>query len=55
MTYSAHSFTCGMITLTGSVMDFVFDNPVAGWILLGLAAIIFDIAYIAYRKEHKRP
>ena len=44
-----------MITLTGSVMDFAFDNPVAGWILLGLSAIILAIAYIAYRKEHKRP
>ena len=42
-----------MITLTAAMGDFVFDNPIAGWILLGLSAIIFTIAYIAYRKERK--
>ena len=53
MKYSTHSFTCGMITLTAAVMDFVFDNPIAGWILLGVTVIIFTLAYFTYKNEHK--
>ena len=51
MSNSAHAFTCGMITLTMAVMDFVFDNPIAGWILLGLTVIIFTLAYFTYKNE----
>ena len=51
MSYSAHSFTCGMITLTAALIDFVFDNSIAGWILLGATAIIFTLAYFTYKNE----
>ncbi len=42
-----------MITLTSAVMDFVFDNPIAGWILLGVTVIIFTLSYFTYKNEHK--
>lgn len=50
---STHSFTCGMITLTASLTYFVFDNPIAGWILLGVTVIIFTLAYFTYKNEKK--
>ena len=53
MKYSTHSFICGMITLTAAVMDFVFDNPIAGLILLGVTVIIFTLAYFTYKNEKK--
>jgi len=54
MDTSVHTFTCGLITLTGSILNFVFDNDIAGWALLGVTAINFIIAYIIYRKEKKK-
>lgn len=53
MKISTHTFTCGMITLTAAVMDFIFDNPIAGWILLGLTAVIFTLGIFMYKRELK--
>ena len=53
MNPSSHSFTCGMITTTSSILNFIFDNPKGGWMLVGVSAIIFIIAAILYRKERR--
>lgn len=42
-----------MITLTAAVMDFIFNNPIAGWIVLGLAAMIFTLGIFQYKQESK--
>lgn len=53
MNPSSHSFTCGMITVTSSILNFVFDNPKGGWMLAGISAIIFIIGAVLYRKERR--
>ena len=53
MSLSSHSFTCGMVTTTGAIMNFIFDNPKGGWMLVGVSAIIFIIAAV-FNKIEKR-
>ena len=54
ITHTTTIFANGMITLTGAIMNFMFDNPVAGWILLGLTAVAFTIGIILYKKEKQK-
>ena len=54
MNNTLHTFTCAMITLTCGIMNFVLDNPAAGWILLGLTIIILALGWIEYKKEKRR-
>lgn len=51
MSNSAHTFTCVMITLTGALLNFVFDDPISGWVLIGVTAVILLISAIFYKKE----
>ena len=53
MNPSSHSFTCGMITTTGSILNFIFDNPKGGWMLAGVSVIIFIITAVLYKKERR--
>ena len=53
MSLSSHSFTCGMVTTTGAIMNFIFNNPKGGWMLVGVSVIIFIIATVCYIKEKK--
>lgn len=53
MSPSSHSYNCGMITTTGSILNFIFDNPKGGWILACVSAIIFIIAAVLYKKERR--
>ncbi len=53
MSLSSHSFTCGMVTTTGAIMNFIFNNPKGGWMLVGMSVIIFIIAAVCYIKEKK--
>ena len=53
MSPSSHSFTCEMITATSSILNFIFDNPKGGWMLVGVSAIIFIIAAVFYKKERR--
>ena len=53
MSLSSHSFTCGMVTTTGAIMNFIFNNPKGGWMLVGVSVIIFIIATVCYIKERK--
>ena len=54
MSSSAHAFTCGMITLTGALSNFVFDNPMGGWILVAVTAILLTISALSHKKEKKK-
>ena len=42
-----------LIILTGAIMNFIFDNPIAGWILLGLFGFACVIGIILYKKCKK--
>lgn len=53
MNLSSHFFTCGMVTTTGAIMNFIFDNPKGGWMLVGVSAIIFIIGAVLHRKERR--
>ena len=53
MNPSSHSFTCGMITTTTAIMNFIFNNPKGGWMLVGMSVIIFIIAAVLYKKERR--
>lgn len=53
MNPSSHSFICGMITTTSSILNFIFGNPKGGWMLAGVSVIIFILAAVLYRKEKK--
>lgn len=53
MSLSSHAFTCGMVTTTGAIMNFIFNNPKGGWMLVGVSVIIFIIATVCYIKEKK--
>lgn len=54
MSSSAHAFTCGMITLTGALSNFVFDNPKGGWSLVAVTAILLTISALSHKKEKKK-
>lgn len=53
MNPSSHSFTCGMVTTMGAIMNFIFDNLKGGWMLAGVSVIIFIIAAVLYKKERR--
>ena len=42
-----------MVTTTGAIMNFIFDNPKGGWMLAGVSAIIFIVTVILYKKERR--
>lgn len=54
MRESTYIFTNGMIPLTGALLNFVFNNMIAGWTLTGCTAIIFIIGIIVRKKENKQ-
>ena len=53
MNLSDHTLTCGMITTTGSILNFIFDNSKGGWVLAGLSIIIFIITVVLYKIERR--
>ena len=42
-----------LIILTGALMNFIFDNITAGWILLGLFGFTCVLIIILYKKYKK--
>lgn len=46
-------FSNSLIILTGAILNFIFDNPPAGWILLGLFGYTVVLGIILYRKYKK--
>ena len=46
-------FSNSLIILTGAILNFIFDNSVAGWILLGLFGFTVILGIILYRKYKK--
>lgn len=46
-------FSNSLIILTGAILNFIFDNSVAGWILLGLFGFTVILGIILYRKCKK--
>ena len=46
-------FSNSLIILTGAILNFIFDNSVAGWILLGLFGFTCILGIILYRKYKK--
>ena len=42
-----------LIILTGAIMNFIFDNPIAGWILLGLFGFTCALGIILHKKYKK--
>ena len=46
-------FSNSLIILTGAIMNFIFDNPIAGWILLGVFGFTCMLGIILYKKYKK--
>ena len=46
-------FSNSLIILTGAILDFIFGNSLAGWILTGLFVFIVILEIILYRKYKK--
>ncbi len=46
-------FSNSLIILTGAILNFIFDNSIAGWILLGLFGFTCVLGIILYRKYKK--
>lgn len=46
-------FSNSLIILTGAIMNFIFDNSIAGWILLGLFGYTCVLGIILYKKCKK--
>ena len=46
-------FSNSLIILTGAIMNFIFDNSIAGWILLGLFGFTCVLGIILYKKCKK--
>lgn len=46
-------FLNSLIILTGAIMNFIFDNPIAGWILLGLFGFTCVLGIILHKKYKK--
>lgn len=46
-------FSNSLIILTGAIMNFIFNNSPAGWILLGLFGITCVTEIILYKKFKK--
>jgi len=42
-----------LIILTGAIMNFIFDNPIAGWILLGLFGFTCIFGIILHKRYKK--
>lgn len=47
------TFLNSLIILTGSIMNFILDNPKAGWVLLGLFGFTCMLGIILYKKYKK--
>ena len=46
-------FLNSLIILTGAIMNFIFNNSPAGWILLGLFGLTCVLGIIFYKKYKK--
>lgn len=46
-------FSNSLIFLTGAILNFVFNNPIAGWILLGLFGFTCVLGIILHKKYKK--
>lgn len=46
-------FSNSLIILTGAILNFIFDNLIAGWILLGLFVFTCVLGIILYKKYKK--
>ena len=46
-------FSNSLIILTGAILNFIFDNPIAGWILLSLFGFTCVLGIILYKKYKK--
>ena len=46
-------FSNSLIILTGAILNFIFGNSPAGWILLGLFGFTVILGIILYRKYKK--
>ncbi len=46
-------FLNSLIILTGAIMNFIFNNSPAGWILLGLFGFTCVLEIILYKKYKK--
>lgn len=53
MRVSGQIFQNSMIPATGAALCFIFNNPLGGWCLTGVACIGFLTAFLIYRKEKK--
>lgn len=53
MRESTYIFVNGSIILTGALLNFVFNNPVAGWCLLGCTAISAAIGFFVRKHENR--
>ncbi len=42
-----------IIFLTGAILNFIFNNPIGGWILLGLFGFTCVLGIILYKKYKK--
>lgn len=47
------TFSNSLIILTGAILNFVFNNSLAGWILLGLFVFTCVLGIILYKKYKK--
>ena len=53
MNISTTILTNAMIILTGAIVNFILNNPVAGWALSGCFIVVLIILFILHRKEKK--
>ena len=54
MKNSTHIFICALITLTVALLNFIFDSPKGGWVLVILTAIEAIMGLLALRNEKKK-
>lgn len=47
------TFLNSLIILTGAIMNFILDNPKAGWVLLGSFGFTCVLAIILHKKYKK--
>lgn len=53
MKNSTHIFICALITLTGALLNFIFDSPKGGWALVIVTVIEAVMGLLALRNEKK--
>lgn len=54
MKNSTHIFICALITLTGALLNFIFDASAGGWVLVIVTAIEAVLGLLALRNEKKK-